>query len=261
MNMETVELGFREKVSGKLRLVREGVERYRVFTPFLFEDGDHLSIVLKRDGGVWALSDEGHTYMHLTYDLDERDLHKGTRQRIIASALSVFAVEDRAGELILRVPGEQYGDALYSFVQALIKISDMTYLTRERVRSTFLEDFRTLIEQSVPESRRIFDWRHPQHDPDGKYPVDCRINSMPRPLFVYALPSDDKTRDATIAMLQFEKWRIPFRSVAVFEDQEEINRKVLARFSDVCEKQFSSLASNRDRIVRYVEECMREVHA
>jgi hypothetical protein len=42
----------------------------------------------------------------------------------------------------------------------------------------------------------------------------------------------------------------------VFEDQEAINRRVLARLSDVGEKLFSSLATNRDRIVQYVRECM-----
>jgi hypothetical protein len=147
-----------------------------------------------------------------------------------------------------------YGDALYSFVQALLRISDVTYLSRERVRSTFMEDFRAFMEQTVPEGRREFDWHDASHDPDGKYLVDCRINSMPKPIFVHALPGDDKTRDATITILQFEKWDLSFHSLAIFEDQEQINRKVLARFSDVCEKQFSSLAANRDRIKSYVEQ-------
>ena len=75
------------------------------------------------------LSDEAHTHMHLTYDLDEKDLQRGTRQKIIANALSTFQVEDKEGELVLDIPEERYGDALYSFVQALLKITDVTYLS------------------------------------------------------------------------------------------------------------------------------------
>lgn len=256
MTPEAVERDFRQKVCDQLRLASEGLDRYRVFTPFQFEDGDHLAIVFKREGSTWVLSDEGHTYMHLTYELDERDLHKGTREKIITNALSVFAVEDREGELVLRIEDERYGDALYNFVQALLKITDVTYLSRERVRSTFLEDFRALMEETVPESRRAFDWCHRERDPDAKYAVDCRINSIARPLFVFAVQNDDKARDTTIALHQFEKWGLAFRSVAVFEDQESINRRVLARFSDVGEKLFSSLSANRDRIVQYVQDSM-----
>ena len=256
MSIETIAREFHKKVSAKVRLASEGMKRFRVFTPFLFEDGDHLAIVLKKEGDRWVLSDEAHTYMHLTYEIDERDLHSGTRQKIISNALSTFGIEDRNGELVLEVPDKRYGDALYSFVQALLKISDVSYLSRERVRSTFMEDFRSLMRETAAEDRRSFDWNDPERDPQGMYTVDCRINSLPRPIFVHALPSDDRTRDATIALLQFEKWEIQFRSLAIFEEQEAINRKVLARFSDVCEKQFSSLTANCKRITRFLDESM-----
>ncbi len=258
MSFSAIEKDFQAKVSEKVRLAAEGLDRYRVLTPFRFDDGDHLAIVLKRDGEGWVLSDEAHTYMHLTYDMDERDLHRGTRQTIISNALSVFEIEDREGELVLGVPGERYGDALYSFVQALLKISDVSYLSREQVRSTFMDDFRSLLTQSVPDERREFEWHDPLRDPQGIYEVDCRINGMARPLLIHALPNDGRTRDATITLQRFEKWDMPFRSLAIFEDQESINRKVLARFSDVCEKQYSNLAGNRDRIERYIDEIMAD---
>lgn len=257
MVIEEIEHDFREKVSAKISLAAEGLNRYRVFTPFLFEDGDHLAVILRQENSSWVLSDEGHTYMHMTYDIDERDMHRGTRQKIISNALSTFFVEDRDGELVLRIEASRYGDALFSYIQALLKISDISFLSRERVKSTFLEDFRAFLADTVPESRLAFDWHDPKHDPNGMYSVDCRINGMPRPLLVFALPNDDRTRDATIAILQFERWGLPFRSMAIYEDQENINRKVVARFTDVCGKQFSSLVTNRERVTRFLDEAIQ----
>jgi hypothetical protein len=232
MTIEDIERDFKEKISEAVRLMPEGIDRYRVFTPFLFEDGDHLAIILTR--------------------------RNSKRQKLISNALSVFHIEDDDGELRTWVREEQFGNALYSFAQAIIKIADVSYLSRERVRSTFMEDFRSFVSEKVPESRRVFSWYDPIHDPQAMYAVDCRINGMPRPLVIFALPGDDRTRDATIALLQFEKWGISFRSLAIFEDQEMITRKVLARFSDVCEKQFSSLESNKDRISKFFEEILTE---
>jgi hypothetical protein len=256
MTAKDIERDLRERVCAEIALHQEGINRYRVFTPFAFDDGDHLSIVLKREEDAWILSDEGHTYMHLTYSIDENDLHRGTRQKIISNALSSFGVQDRNGELRAPIANGGYGHALYSFIQAILKISDVTFLTRERVRSTFMEDFRAFMSEAVPEGRRTFDWHHPERDPQGNYSVDCRVNGTERPLLIFALPNDSRTMIATISLLQFEKWGLPFRSLAIFEEQEEIERKALARLTDACEKQFSSLAGNEERLRRFLEEAL-----
>jgi hypothetical protein len=160
---------------------------------------------------------------------------------------------------VIPVSEGQFGDALFSFVQALTKVSDISFLSRERVRSTFMEDFKAFMRAHVPAERLSFDWTHHEKDPTKRYPVDARINSMPRPLLVYALPSDDKVQVATISLLMFEKWDLQFRSMAVFEEQEAITPKVLARFTDVCGKTYSNLGEgNKPRIAEFLVTLLRE---
>ena len=253
MTVDGIEKEFKERICAQVRLESEGLGRYRVFTPFKFEDGDHLSIVLKQGLLGWILSDEGHTFMRLTYDIDEEDLFSGTRQQIISDVLSGFQVEDREGELLLEIPEDGYGHALFSFAQALLKMADVSYLSRERVRSTFKDDFQRLMSESVPEGRRHFDWYDTDLDPSGIYKVDCRVNGMTRPIFAYALLNDTNTRDATIALHQYGEWNLEFHPIAIFEDQASIGRQVLARFTDVCENQFSNLSGNRERISQFLK--------
>jgi Domain of unknown function DUF1828 len=176
---------------------------------------------------------------------------RSTAAEVISNALNAFSAQDRKGELRLTIPEGRYGDALFDFVQALLKVTDVAYLARERVRSTLIDDSRSLIEENTPAPRRSFDWNDEGHDPAGNYIVDRRIDGMAKPLYVFALPSDARVRDATIALLQFERWGQAFRSLGIFEDQEQTSRKVIARFSDVCEKQFSSLSANKDRIAKF----------
>ena len=251
MDATAVISDFRAKVCHDIELEQAGIDRFVVHTPFQFDDGDHYVIVLRRESGSWLLTDEAHTFMHLSYD--DVDIGQGARSRLIEQALATYGLESHSGELRVVVPGGQFGDALFSMVQGLDRISSATLWTRERVRSTFREDFQAMIEEIVPADRLGFDYTDRQGDPDGLYTIDCRINGSDRPWFLFAIPNDARCRDATIAIYHYETSGCRFRSAAIFREQEEINRKALAMLTNVVDRQFASLGA-RDRIAAYLRE-------
>jgi hypothetical protein len=244
MAIEPIVNEFRQRISDKVEIEAAGHDTYRVLTPFMLPDGDHLSVILRRVGGTWELTDEGMTLMRLTYRIDADDLMQGNRLRIINDALSMFDVENRQGELAVEVQDERFGDALYDFIQALLRISDVSLLSREHVRSTFKEDLESTVRRLVPEPLLVPNWSDPQHDPEGKSPVDYWVERDYRPVAIFGLPNDGKVKDATITLLQLEKWGRRIHSIGVFENQEEIPPRTLARFGDVADKTFSALVGD-----------------
>ena len=110
MSINTIEQDFHKKVSAKVRLFPEGVERFRVFTPFLFENGDHLAIVLRKEGTRWVLSDEAHTYMRLS---DEIFAIRDSQTKENSPGLSAHAsqTESRTRQVTGHVTGHVTGQA------------------------------------------------------------------------------------------------------------------------------------------------------
>ena len=234
---------FREKVCKEVDIEKEGVGRYIVYTPFMFDDGDHFIVVLVQKQDEWFLTDEGHTLMHLSYS--DIDVETGTRARIIEESLCTHGVQNENGEFLLKIADEDFGDALWSFLQALSGAASVALMTKEKVRTAFFDDFRAIIEHQVPRERVVFDWHHPGFDPDKIYAVDCHVNGATLPWFVFAVNSDRRCQNATISCLIYERADVKFHSLALFEDQTRINRRSLAQLSDVVGKQFSSLGDRK----------------
>jgi hypothetical protein len=259
MNVSSIKDDFKKTVCGQIELSPQGDDRFLVNTPFHFSDGDHFVIALKKEGDGWILTDEANSLMHLSYSMEVDVLEdEGNRKEIFDNSLSLFSVENRGGELVKPVVDSRFGDALFNFVQALMKVSDVSFLSRERVRSTFMEDLFTFLKKNVPPNRIQFNWKA-DRDASGKYPVDARINHMKRPLFLYGVPHEDKMKDVTISLLTFDKWKFKFQSVAVFEDLQAMPKKPLARFLDVNDKPFSSLDDeNKERLSDYLNEALEE---
>ena len=257
--MEAIDLRiqFNNEVAQEISIEPEGNNCFRLFTPFMFSDGDHLAIALKKEGDKWLFTDEGDTFMHLSIlGVKPEVLRYGVREGILSGILDEFAVVDRFGELILEIEDDNYAHSFYKFSQALLKISDLTYLTRDRVKETFLEDFKSLITEAIDIERCTFNWNDIDLDQSAKYSVDCRVNSMRTPLMVFALQNEQKTLRSIITINQLEKWRIPFFPIGIFKNEDEVSSKTIARFSDVCNKTFSNIEGDdiRERIICYLKE-------
>ena len=178
----------------------------RVFSAFVFPlhfDSMmemHFVIVFKKEGKRWLLSDEAHTFMHLSYDIEMKDLHKGKRQK-----LNLWM---RYRNFKLKIAMESYC-CMFPMIDMVMRY----FLLFTGAFSRF-QTYRSYQEKELVQcSRRSFVhcWRnrHPKIElhstghartviRKGNYVIDCRINSTPRPLFVQALPNDGATRDATI---------------------------------------------------------------
>ena len=257
METRDVQRELLKKAGEEIQILEEGQNRFRIFTPFMFGDGDHIAVVLKQEGNNWILSDEGDTYAHLNILGVSDNLLYGTRRDLVAGILEEFHAEDRDGELIAKLEVDRSGSILYSFIQTIVKISDLVYLSRARVKTAFLEDFKDLIREAIPNASRYeFNWYNQGRDPQSKYKVDCRINNLERPLTVFALQNDEKIRDSTITIRQFEKWGVPFFPIGIFKNMEENNRRVVARFSDACEKVYSNIEEEQTRqeIIAYLRQ-------
>ena len=181
-----------DAVGSAVRLRPSGTDEDQVLAPFRFPDGDHFVIYLRRlaDGRL-ELTDAGHTFMHMSYEMDVDALFSGPRAALLDGALARFGIEDREGELATTTDPARLGASFLEYVQALIQVSDLRYITREQVQSTFLEDFRRTLEEGFGERAR-FDYFDPDRDPKGEYPVDCLVNSSDRPAALFAIPSNDR---------------------------------------------------------------------
>ena len=256
METQTIINEFRTKVSDEIIVEPEGLNRFRIITPFTYGDGDHFVIFLKTvDKDRALLTDEGHTYMHLSYK--DFDFWEGTRGKLLEQIKSEYQVNDNNGRLELAIPENRYGDALFSYIQAIQKITDIEFLTSERARSTFMEDFRKMLAGVLDDEKRLdFGYVDPKFDPEGLYRVDASyLNS--RQYHFYGIYNNEKCKEATIFIQKFREWYPPKerpKPIGVCEDQTELSSRVLAWFTDVCHKTYSNLATARDDLRDYLIE-------
>ena len=252
--MKAIDL-LRAQFGDFVRLEEKRPNIQQVFAPLYHEDGDMMDIFLDlpKDADLPAelkirLSDHGMTLMRLSYTFD---LDTPNKEKIFQRILSENGVNDDNGELYLETAGESLYPSLMQFAQAIGKITNMRLFRRETLNSLFEE----MLEEFIREKLARF------HPTPSLYPiperdeleVDWQFKPNGTSLYLFGVKDNARARLATISCLEFQRNKLPFRSMVVHEDIEKIGRKDTNRLTSACDKQFISLDDFKDNAEQYLE--------
>jgi Domain of unknown function DUF1828 len=235
-------VAFRERRPGVLQ----------VMAPLFHEDGDMVDIFIdepRNGSNKLRVSDHGMTLMRLTYSYD---LDTENKQRIFSRILAENRIQEQDGRLYVEAEPERLYPAILQFAQTLAKVSSMQFFKREVIQSLFYEQLAEFIEERLAEyNPRPHALPIPDHD---EYEVDYRFDAGPRPLYLFGVKDTDKARLVTISCLEFQRRRLPFKSVMVHQDFEGgITKKDRIRITSAADKQFTSLDDFRENGLDFFE--------
>ena len=235
--------------------------QHYIATPFAFGDGDQPVVALSPHREGWMLSDQGTTLFRLGFQLNDAEHSDPENQRRLDSALAMAGISRHNGELTKPLPPGQYADAVFDFIHALLKIDELgdfpataTATRRSAPRPRFADEVARLVNAVLPNDRFEVGWNDTKWDHKKEYTVDCRINGMPTPLFLYALATDSNARDATITAYRFRDQAVPGKHVGIYRNIADVPRVVQSRLSAVCETTFGNLEQDSAGIIRFLEQ-------
>jgi hypothetical protein len=224
----------------------------QVLAPLFHEDGDMVDIFIDEPpngSNRVRISDHGMTLMRLTYSYDLDTVNK---QRIFNRILAENRILEQDGRLYIEAEPERLYPAILQFAQTVAKVSSMQFFKREVIQSLFYEQLAEFIEERLSEyNPRPRVLPIPDHD---EYEADYQFDAGPRPLYLFGVKDNDKSRLATICCLEFQRRRLPFKSVMVHQDFEGgLTKKDRTRITSAADKQFPSLDDFRENGAQFLE--------
>lgn len=221
---------------------RQGI--YQLIIPILHEDGDMVDVYLQDSPlgeGYIRICDFGMTLMRLSYTFD---VSTATRLQILDSILINNGVMDDNGNLYLDTPTQLLYESVLQFVGCAQKVCNMRYWRKEVIHSVFYEDLEDYVTVEMKQFAPVAD-----HSPIANYPigVDWTLTHNNRNFYVFGVRGNDKAKNVAIALLEFQKERVPFVSLVVHEDIEDLGSKEALYLTRNADRQYPVLDDFREK--------------
>lgn len=234
-------IDFREKRKGITQLIG----------PFFHEDGDMMDIFLTdspTEPDKIRICDYGMTIMRLSYDYD---IDSPTREEILDKIITQHGLNRDDGNIYIDVSADLLYQYIFQYSQTIAKVSSMQYFKREVVRSLFYEELAEFITIKLPAynpTAKVLPI--PERD---ELEVDFQFSLDKKKVYLFGIKDQSKARLTTISCLEFQRAGLPFKSIAVHENFDQLSRKDRARLTSAVDKQFPDLADFKLNAVQYLE--------
>ncbi|MCB0421350.1 MAG: DUF1828 domain-containing protein [Bdellovibrionales bacterium] len=114
-----------------------------VITPFLDKNNDHIQVYVRERAGKIVVTDDGQTFSNLNmsgFSPTER------RLEIMATIFRGFNIDwTEDSKIELTCEKSEFAQRFHSLMQTIISTDNLGYLTRENVKSMFMEDVAALL--------------------------------------------------------------------------------------------------------------------
>lgn len=234
--------------NNKLELFEKRPGITQVCAPFFYPDGDMISIFIEQYDNLLRVCDFGETLMHLSYSFD---LNTENKMKILNDIIIENYGQIDGGNIFVETSPDQLYFAIMRLAQIISKVSNMDILKRENIKSLFYDYLYSFIESNLskykPEKNSI-----PVKNRSDLV-VDYSFTAMSRPIYLFGIKDSWKAKETTICCLEFQKLKIPFKSLVVYENLESIALKDRNRLIDITDKQFTELSAFKDLSTEYFE--------
>ncbi len=245
----------RESPAKMFRVVEKNNHEFQLIAPLFHEDGDMMTIFLKEtEDGRIDIFDHGMSLMRLSYTFD---IDTDNKEKVLNSLIMAKDAENRNGDICLTVKPEQLFSGIMTYSQLVDQVCNLNILSREAVSDMFYDNLNVMVEQILPDYHYEKDYYLEGYS-DMKIDYVFQIDRSQKPLCLFGIKDTNKAQQTTICCLQLARKRIPFKSVAVFENMDSgITRFARNSVVNTVGKVFSDLDGFKENASEYFREELR----
>ena len=244
----------RTKLSFKLYERRTG--KYQLTVPILHEDGDMVDIYFQEspEKGYVRICDFGMALQRLSYNYE---INTPSKQKVFNSILLNNDIQEDNGNLYLDTPVDKVYEAVFQFAGAVQKVCSMDYWKRETISTYFYENLKDFILKELKEFNPKPDVTPLSDNTEKKetsvFKVDWSLSCKQRKFYLFGVPGKGKAKDAAIALLEFKNASLPFISLIVHKDMQNLGNKETVYLTRNADKQYPMLGDFSQEGVRDIK--------